>query len=341
MRQDFVEYVKNHIKDYLPEDYHDAKIILEKVTKGNDRILTGLTICKAGEQVTQTFYLEPYDFQHKNGRPLDSILQEIASIKMENSGPLPFDVEKLNDYEAIKSMLAIRLCDTEKNQEYLKDKPYTMCGDLAATYRVHLFDSSEGIASVVITNQMLEVWKIALEELSRDAVTAENEREPICFYTMADQMSEIRFATKPTNLFDRSEPLSMNFSPMYVLTNQSKTNGAGVLARDGVLDKIGELIGSDYYILPSSLHKLLIIPDDGNIQIKELENMVREVNATEVAPEDFLSDKVQYYDRETKTLGRKQEKGLLNRLSDNKIKVQEKETVQPDKKHPTRLEPSL
>lgn len=66
MRQDFVEYVKNHIKDYLPEDYHDAKIILEKVTKGNDRILTGLTICKAGEQVTQTFYLEPYDFQHKN-----------------------------------------------------------------------------------------------------------------------------------------------------------------------------------------------------------------------------------------------------------------------------------
>lgn len=341
MRQDFVEYVKNHIQDYLPEEYQDAQITLEKVTKGNDRVLTGLTIRKAGEQITQTFYLEPYEFQHENGRSLDSILQEISSIKIENRVPLPFDVEKLNDYEAIKSMLAIRLCDPEKNREYLKDKPYTMCGDLAATYRIHLIDSSEGIASVVITNQMLEVWKIALEKLARDAVAVENERDPTCFYTMDEQMSEIMFATEPTNLFERSEPLSMNFSSVYVLTNQSRINGSGVLARDGVLDKIGELIGSDYYILPSSVHELLIIPDDGNIQTEELENMVREVNTTEVAPEDLLSDKVQYYDRATKTLGRKQEKGLLNRLSENKIKIQEKETIKPDKRHPTRQEPSL
>ena len=48
------------------------------------------------------------------------------------------------------------------------------------------------------------------------------------------------------------------------------------MARDGVLDKIGELLGSDFYVLPSSVHEVLIVPDNGNMQTKELENMVRE-----------------------------------------------------------------
>lgn len=99
---------------------------------------------------------------------------------------------------------------------------------------------------------------------------------------------------------------------MYILTNQNKVNGAGVLARDGVLDKIGELLGSDFYVLPSSTHEVILVPDNGNMQTKELEDMVKEVNATQVPPEDLLSDKVQYYDRAAKTLGRKQEKDYWN-----------------------------
>ena len=77
------------------------------------------------------------------------------------------------------------------------------------------------------------------------------------------------------------------------------------------------------------------------MQTKELENMVKEVNATQVLPEDLLSDKVQYYDRAAKTLGRKQEKGLLERLSENKAKIQEKEAKEPKERHKTRQEPSL
>lgn len=60
MRQDFAEYVTAHIRDYLLQDYREAKITLEKVTKGNDRTLTGLTILKDGEHITSTIYLEPY-----------------------------------------------------------------------------------------------------------------------------------------------------------------------------------------------------------------------------------------------------------------------------------------
>ena len=66
--------------------------------------------------------------------------------------------------------------------------------------------------------------------------------------------------------------------------------------------KVAELLGTNFYVLPSSIHELLILPDNGSMQLSELEAMVREVNATQVAPEDRLSDKVQYYDREAKLL---------------------------------------
>ena len=81
------------------------------------------------------------------------------------------------------------------------------------------------------------------------------------------------------------------------------------------------------------------MPDNGSMQLSELEAMVREVNATQVAPEDRLSDKVQYYDRETKLLQRGQEKSVLGRLSDKKAQLQQADQTIP--KQPNRSEVSL
>ena len=105
------------------------------------------------------------------------------------------------------------------------------------------------------------------------------------------------------------------------------------------MEKVAELLGTNYYVLPSSIHQLLILPDNGSMQLSELEAMVREVNATQVAPEDRLSDKVQYYDRETKLLQRGQEKSVLGRLSDKKAQLQQADHTAP--KQPHRSEVSL
>lgn len=255
MNQEFAENIKNHIREYLPVDYQDAKITLEKITKGNDRTLTGLIIRKDDEKVAPSIYLEHYEEQFGKGRPMDDIMKEIAQIKMENSLELPIDVKGLQDYETVRPLLAIRLCDPEKNQEYLKDKPHTACGELAATYRIQIMEDSNGTASAVVTNDMLNLWGITQEQLHDDTVATENTRNPVCFYTMDDVMSEMMLSAKPTNLFNRPELVETGAVPMYVLTSQSKMDGAGVLARDGVLEKIGELIGSNFYVLPSSIHE--------------------------------------------------------------------------------------
>lgn len=341
MNQEFAEYIKSHIREYLSQDYKDADITLEEVTKGNDRTLTGLIIRKGGEMTVPTIYLEPFEAENKKGRPLDDIMRQIAEIRMENSVGKLFHVDDLKDYEIVRPMLMIRLCDPEKNKEYLKGKPYTVCGELAATYRIQVMENEEGVASVAVTDSMLNLWGITPEQLHRDTVHAENAKNPVMFYSMEDLMSELMFSVEPENLFDSPEPVDTDFTPMYVLTNPGRQDGAGVIARDGVLDKIGELVGKNFYVLPSSVHEVLIVPENGNTQAKELEDMVREVNATQVAPEDLLSDKVQYYDRAAKTLGRKQEKGLLERLSENKAQVREMAAKMPEERRTVKQEPCL
>ena len=83
--------------------------------------------------------------------------------------------------------------------------------------------------------------------------------------------------------------------PMTVLTTRGAVNGAGVLFCDSVLRKIWQKIG-DFYILPSSVHEVIVVPVSGGIDRVELTEMVRTINATEVAPEDRLSDQVYLYD---------------------------------------------
>ena len=154
-------------------------------------------------------------------------------------------------------------------------------------------------------------------------------------------MDNLIMATAITELVSfPSIPVKVTLDEYIDIAKFYSTPGSSTFI-NGVLDKIGELLGSDFYVLPSSTHEVILVPDNGNMQTKELEDMVKEVNATQVAPEDLLSDKVQYYDRAAKTLGRKQEKGLLERLSENKAQVQEREAKAPKERQKTKQEPSL
>lgn len=339
MNQELMEYIKNHIKEYLPLEYQDANVMLEKVTKNNDRVLTGLIVRRNGETTAPAVYLEPYGEQIDNGRSLNSVMREIAAIQADYHLPV-FDPSSFEDYEKVKPNLAIRLYDPEKNQDYLKDKPYTPCGDLAAAYRIQVSKDNDGVASAIVTNSLLQTWGISAEQLHKDAITSENSRETVCFHNMDDVMNRIMFSGECPNLLNNDE-IPNTGSGLYVLTNQSQLNGASVLAQDNILERIGDMLGTNFYVLPSSIHEVLIVPDNGSFNLKELEAMVKEVNVTQVAPEDLLSDKVQYYDRETKILGRKQAKGILEKLVEKKEQIQKNSPKKQDMKHVNKNELSL
>lgn len=62
------------------------------------------------------------------------------------------------------------------------------------------------------------------------------------------------------------------------------------------MDQAAEKLGGDFYILPSSIHEILLVPDNGDKAADDLRDMVREVNATQVSPEEKLTDNVYHYD---------------------------------------------
>ena len=85
---------------------------------------------------------------------------------------------------------------------------------------------------------------------------------------------------------------------MYVLTNSSKIQGAACMFYPHVLEMIGEILKEDFYILPSSIHEVILVPSDRIDNPSDLFTMVEDANRTVVALGDILSDSVYYYNRE-------------------------------------------
>lgn len=89
---------------------------------------------------------------------------------------------------------------------------------------------------------------------------------------------------------------------MYILTNQVRSFGAASILYPHMLDMVAELLHENYFVLPSSVHEVIIVPGSVSPTYSELHKMVREVNETQVDDEEILSDSVYYYHAESGTL---------------------------------------
>ena len=87
-----------------------------------------------------------------------------------------------------------------------------------------------------------------------------------------------------------------------VLTAGSGLLGASAFFYPGMAERIGEVMGDDYYILPSSVHELLIIPAKGADSPEGMARMVRSINEDQVKKEERLGNRVLLYRREDRTL---------------------------------------
>ena len=81
---------------------------------------------------------------------------------------------------------------------------------------------------------------------------------------------------------------------MYVLTNSEQNLGSGLIVHDKILRHILDEIEEDIYVLPSSIHELIVIPSSVVDDENYLTKMVHEINQNEVEPKDRLSDDVYY-----------------------------------------------
>lgn len=164
-----------------------------------------------------------------------------------------------------------RICDTQENQDRLANLVHTEHSDFSATYHVNLQETKEGIASMAVTPTVLETWGITVEQLHQDALVSDMNRHPL-FCDMQNMMESMLFGREPENLLDDGS--GQSGMGMYCLTNGDKMNGAGLILQGDLMQQIGEIVGGDFYILPSSCHEVLVIPESMGMDVKELSAMV-------------------------------------------------------------------
>ena len=158
----------------------------------------------------------------------------------------------------------------------------------------------KGTGSVKVTNDLMEYWGVDEEQLFNTTLKNMEKNASPMLMDIENVMEEILSGTSENhNLL--ASPGEINRSPfetMYVLSNASRINGAAMLLSPDVMKRIGEIFPEGVYILPSSIHEVLIVPKNGKAEPAELGKMVREVNRAEVAKEEVLSDRIYEYDKE-------------------------------------------
>ena len=285
--EEFKDAVASRIKEFLPDSYQDATISIVSVLKNNSLRLDGLTVRREGETVCPNIYLNQFYEQYEDGREFENILSEIARIRQSHEGPLDLDVAAITDWEQVKTKVLIKLVNSAQNAEYLEGKPHKDIADLSAIYYIDLGTDICGNMTTVITDALLSQYGVSVEELHQTAVQNMGSKARFC--SMFEVLTELMGENAPND----EQMLSDN--AMFILSNDTKINGFSVFLCPEVMDDVAEKVGTDFYILPSSVHEGLVIPRNPGIELDSLLSMVKEVNATQVSQEERVSDHVYRY----------------------------------------------
>ena len=191
--------------------------------------------------------------------------------------------EKTMNYETIKGALFLKAVAMERVPA---ETPFRIiAGDMVAVCGIEIERSRNGVRSATITEPMLKALGVSREQLFRDARENAPKNRPATLRSMASVMQELA-----------GEDVSfMEDSPLMVAGVQGNVFGAAVIAYPGFLEETAKRIGG-FYILPSSVHEVLLVADDGEPKATELNAMIRTINRAEVLPEDRLSDIAYHFD---------------------------------------------
>ena len=191
-------------------------------------------------------------------------------------------------YEQAKEMLFPELIPQKGNEEILSQHPHDKVEDMAVVYRLDLHSGDGTMMSARVNQAILDAFGVSAEQIKKDTLENAPHTHPATFRSMEEVMSAMMGMPMPEAGFGQPK--------LYVASTESMNRGAGVIAYPDFLQEASEKIGGNFFILPSSIHELLFLRDDGDITRQELASMVRSVNAAEVSPAEQLSNNVYHYD---------------------------------------------
>lgn len=299
---DFKEEVLRELGDFYGSD---ATVTVSEVVKNNDVRLDGINISFQDDQrIMPVLYLNGFYEQYADDvKSIPEIVEEIVDLRERGNDP-GFDIDEitsLTKWDKIKDEVYPVLLSTESNRELLKKYVHKEFLDLSVIYIIRLSSNENGMGSVKITQDMMKGYDGITEDDLHAQALENMEKEGYRVQNILDVLVSMRpdFVDMDSN--EPLNPAEMK-GRMFVLSNRCKMYGAAGILNNRLLRSIGR----SCFILPSSVHETIIVPDDEDMSEEALDNMVDEVNSTQLEPQDVLSDHAYYYDYDKDVLRMRQ-----------------------------------
>lgn len=265
----YTEFVNAMLSKTREQMKPEVQVEKHTAVKNNGTVRIGLVLMQRGINMSPTIYLEEFYEQYLNGSEIPDLVKMIQNLYQKIKVKKSYPYEDLLSYEKIKGKIVYKVIQKKTNEELLKEVPYEEYLNLAVVFYILLECSTFGTASLMIRNEHLKMWNVTGKEIAEAAKKNTPELLPAELEKLTDYM--------------------------YVLTNRTRNLGAAVILYPDTWKKVWQVIGENFYILPSSIHELILIPESYGVDRMHLEVMVREINQAEVEDEEVLAESVYYY----------------------------------------------
>lgn len=300
LNERFVKEVEKEIKELVGEKYD---VRFSEIQKNNGLILHGVSICPKDKNVAPTIYLENYLGKELSvKRMAESVIEDALCHMKEGDVQFGNIASDFKDFEFVKDKIIMVVVNANWNENLLSQVPHQKREDLALIYKVALGTDAAGMATITIRNEHMEMWGVTADQIHELAMKNTREILPVTVQSMTEIMREMFGSDQLPDymtqvMFEEIPPKQQ----MYVISNSAKINGAASMFYEDELSSLSEELGTDLYILPSSVHEVIAVSTDMGTP-ESLSEMVKEVNGTEVSAEEQLSDNVYLFERETASL---------------------------------------
>ncbi|MGN0204687.1 MAG: DUF5688 family protein [Coprococcus sp.] len=294
--EEFVSYIRENVEDGL-ENTGISGVSVTEVVKNNGVVFDTLTIEQEEGDYAPVFYLKDLYGRYLQGESEDVLAEQIIYF-YRNHAEKQWDLEYqwFLHLENVYERIIMKAVNYEKNKVQLENCPHIRELDLALTFRILMEKDEEQIGTILVNNEMMREWETSEFDLF-DLAVKNMQRlwqptlEPI--QDILEGLIQMESDEKEIEYL-KNYPVSWDLS-MYVLTNDLRLNGATILFYTDCLRQFASRIKKDIFVLPSSIHEVLLVPIADEMSAWDLRQIVEQVNHQLVSEEEVLSNHVYRY----------------------------------------------
>ncbi len=289
----FMKTVQDRVQDVAGAD---ACVQVQEVRKNNNVVLHGLSILRKGQNVSPTIYLDSFYEMMEEGTDVECIVKKILEVYVRGLPRGNVDMEFFKDFASVRDRIVYRLVNREKNRDLLCEIPHVEFLDLAVCFCYSYEHPEIGEGMILIHNTHMEMWETSHRELMRLAERNTPRLMPAWLCSMDQALKGV---LDEEALLQLKQMQKETGKYMYVLSNDRRCQGAAAILYPGMLARAAQQLGGSFYILPSSIHEVILFRDESQSGGEQLHEMIEDINRNQLREEEVLSDYAYRYDAAT------------------------------------------